>query len=155
MAGDKHKLQNLSEYKGGRVVVTADNSRLPISHIGKTIVTPRYNSNQVPLKDVYHVPGMKKNLLSVAQLTLSGHYVLFGPRDVKVYRDLKISETPIMEGQRLESVYVMSAESAYVDRTRKNETTDLWHMRLGHVSYSKLSVMVKKSMLKGLPQLDV
>jgi hypothetical protein len=155
MTGDKHKLQNLSEYKGGRVVVTADNSRLPIAHIGKTIVTPRYNSNQVPLQDVYHVPGMKKNLLSVAQLTLSGHYVLFGPQDVKVYRDLKISETPIMEGQRLESVYVMSAESAYVDKTRKNETTDLWHMRLGHVSYSKLSIMVKKSMLKGLPQLDV
>ncbi|KAE8729828.1 PLAC8 family protein [Hibiscus syriacus] len=52
------KLQNLSEYKGGRVVVTVDNLRLPITHIG-------------------------------------------------------------------------------------------------HVSYSKLSVMVKKSMLKGLPQLDV
>ena len=155
MTGDKQKLQNLSEYKGGRVVVTADNSRLPITHIGKTIVTPRYNSNQVPLQDVYHVPGMKKNLLSVAQLTSAGHYVLFGPQDVKVYRDLKISETPTMEGRRLESVYVMSAESAYVDRTRKNETADLWHMRLGHVSYSKLSVMVKKSMLKGLPQLDV
>ncbi|KAM1753555.1 hypothetical protein ACFX12_006125 [Malus domestica] len=60
-----------------------------------------------------------------------------------------------MEGRRLESVYVMSAESAYVDRTRKNETSDLWHLRLGHVSYSKLSVMVKKSMLKGFPQLDV
>ncbi|KAE8665560.1 PLAC8 family protein [Hibiscus syriacus] len=79
MTGDKQKLQNLSEYNGGRVVVTADNSRLPITHI----------------------------------------------------------------------------ESAYIDRTRKNKTSDLWHMRLGHVSYSKLSVMVKKSMLKGLPQLDV
>lgn len=87
MTGDKQKLQNLSEYKGSRVVVTADNSRLPIAHIGKTIVTPRYNSNQVLLQDV---PGMKKNLLSMAQLTSSGHYVLFGPRDVKVYRDLKI-----------------------------------------------------------------
>ncbi|KAE8705435.1 hypothetical protein F3Y22_tig00110429pilonHSYRG01243 [Hibiscus syriacus] len=155
MTGDKQKLQNLSEYNGGRVVVTADNSRLPITHIGKTIVTPRYNTNQVQLQDVYHVPGMKKNLLSVAQLTSSGHYVLFGPQDVKVYRDVKITETPTMEGRRLESIYVMSAESAYVDRTRKNETSDLWHMRLGHVSYSKLSVMVKKSMLKGLPQLDV
>ncbi|KAE8675430.1 putative RING/U-box superfamily protein [Hibiscus syriacus] len=132
MTGDKQKLQNLSEYNGGRVVVTADNSRLPITHI-----------------------GMKKNLLYVAQLTSSGHYVLFGSQDVKVYRDVKISETPTMEGRRLESIYVMSAESAYVDRTRKNETSDLWHMRLGHVSYSKLSVMVKKSMLKGLPQLDV
>ena len=65
MTGDKQKLQNMSEYKGGRVVVTADNSRLPIAHIGKTIVMPRYSSNQVPLQDVYHVPGMKKNLLSV------------------------------------------------------------------------------------------
>ena len=98
---------------------------------------------------------MKKNLLYMAQLTSSGHYVLFGPQDVKVYHNLKISETPTMEGRRLESVYVMSAESAYVDKTRKNETSDLWHMRLGHVNYSKLSEMVKKSMLKALPQLDV
>ena len=73
------------------MVVTADNSRLPIAHIGKAIVMPRYNTNQVPFQDVYHVPGMKKNLLSVAQLTSSGHYVLFGSQDVKVYRDLKIS----------------------------------------------------------------
>ncbi|KAH9650151.1 hypothetical protein KPL70_026252 [Citrus sinensis] len=155
MTGDRQKLQNYSEYKGNRVVVTADNSRLPIAHIGKAIVTPRYSPNQVPLQDVYHVPGMKKNLLSVAQLTSSGHYVLFGPQNVKVFRDLKISEKPTMEGRRLESVYVMSAKSAYVDKTRRNETADLWHMRLGHISYSKLSVMVKKSMLKGLPQLDV
>ncbi|XP_017188689.2 uncharacterized mitochondrial protein AtMg00300-like [Malus domestica] len=91
----------------------------------------------------------------MVQLTSSSHYVLFGPRDVKVYRDLKISEIPTMEGRRLESVYVMSAESAYVDRTRKNETSDLWHMQLGHVSYHKLNVMMKKSMFKGLPQLDV
>ncbi|KAE8676518.1 PLAC8 family protein [Hibiscus syriacus] len=147
--------KNLSEYNGDRVVVTADNSRLPITHIGKMIVTPRHNSNQVQLQDVYHIPGMKKNLLSVAQLTSSGHYVLFGPQDVKVYRDVKILKTLTMEGRRLESIYLMSAMSAYVDRTRKNETSDLWHMRLGHISYSKLSVMMKKSMLKGLSQLDV
>ena len=136
-------------------MVTANYSRLPIAHIGKTVIKPRYNTNHVPLQDVYHVPGMKKNLLSVPQLTSLGNYVLFGPRDVKVYRHLKILGTPTMEGRRLQSVYVMSAETAYVDKTRKNETTDLWHMRLGHVSYHKLNVMMKKSMLKGLPQLDV
>ncbi|KAG6470975.1 hypothetical protein ZIOFF_072064 [Zingiber officinale] len=117
MTGDKKKLQNLSQYKGARMVVTADNSRLPIAHVG--------------------------------------HYVLFGPENVKVYRNLKISETPIMEGQRLESLYVMSAESAYIDKTRKNETAVIWHMRLGHVNYSKLNMMMQKSMLKGLPQLDI
>lgn len=55
----------------------------------------------------------------------------------------------------MKSVYVMSAEFAYVDKTRKNEIADLWHMRLGHVSYHKLSMMMMKSMLKGLPNLDL
>ncbi|RVW23784.1 hypothetical protein CK203_097571 [Vitis vinifera] len=117
MTGDKEKLQDLSEYKGRHMVVTANNSKLPIAHIG--------------------------------------HFVLFGPQDMKVYRDLEIMEESVIKGRRLESVYVMFAETAYVDKTRKNETADLWHMRLSHVSYSKLTVMMKKSMLKGLPQLEV
>ncbi|KAH7854836.1 hypothetical protein Vadar_018221 [Vaccinium darrowii] len=155
MTGDKKKLSNLSAYKGDRVVVTANNSKLPITHIGKTVINPRFSPSEVKLQDVYHVPGMKKNLLSVSQLTSSGNYVVFGPKDVKVYQSLKPVGTPIMEGRRLESIYVMSAESAYVDKTRKNETADLWHARLGHVSYHKLKIMMKKAMLKDLPQLDV
>jgi hypothetical protein len=49
----------------------------------------------------------------------------------------------------------MTAESAYVDKTRKNETADLWHARLGHVSYQQWKVMMSKEMLKGLPQLEI
>ncbi|KAJ4723417.1 Retrovirus-related Pol polyprotein from transposon TNT 1-94 [Melia azedarach] len=119
------------------------------------LIQPRFSLSQVQLQDVYHVPGMKKNLLSVAQLTSSGNYVLFSPNNVKVYRNIKISGTPTMEGRRLESIYVMSAESAYVEKTRKNETADLWHARLVHVGYKKLKVMMRKTMLKGLPQLDI
>lgn len=109
MTGDKEKLQNVSEDKGNRVVVSVDNSKLPITRISTTVVSPQRSVNQMSLQNVYHVPGMKKNLLSVAQLTSTGHFVLFGPQDVKVYRNLKILEKPIMKGQRLESVYVMSA----------------------------------------------
>jgi hypothetical protein len=155
MTGDQNKLQDVKEYKGSRMVLTANNARLPIAQIGKTTIMPGNKSDMVSLHNVYHVPGMKKNLLSVSQLTSSGNYVLFGPQDVKVYRDLKISETPTMEGRRVESVYVLSAESAYVDKTRKNETADLWHARLGHAGYHKLKVIMEKSMLNGLPQLEV
>ncbi|XP_060216832.1 uncharacterized protein LOC132644263 [Lycium barbarum] len=102
-----------------------------------------------------HMTGMKKNLLSVALLTSSGHFVLFGPQDVKVYRDLDVIEEPMMKGQRLQSVYVLLAETAYVEKARRNETADLWHMRLSHISYSKLDVMMKQSMVKGLPHIEV
>ena len=105
------------------------------------------NAEQVPLEQVYHVPGVKKNLLSVAQLADSSNWVLFGPKDVKVYKKIVVIGTPTMEGQQLESVYVMSAESAYVYKTQKNETVDLWHARLGHVSNHKLKVMMNKSLV--------
>lgn len=155
MTGDKKKLMGTSEYQGEQVVVTANNSRLPITHIGSTIIVPHYSQRPVQLQNVYHVEGMSKNLLSVSQMTSTGNFVLFGPNDVKIYKDLKIIGRPIMEGKRVESVYVMSAETAYINKTRKNETADLWHARLGHVSYGKLKEIMKKSMVKGLPNLDV
>lgn len=81
--------------------------------------------------------------------------MLFGPDGVAIYRRVKVIGTPIMEGRRRQSVYVLSAESAYVDKTQKNETGDLWHARLGHVNYTKLREMMQKQVLKGLPQLNI
>ncbi|GMI80094.1 hypothetical protein HRI_001678700 [Hibiscus trionum] len=154
MTNDEKKLQDIDEYKGKRVVLTTNNSRLPISHIGNTTL-PRNDSQKLQLEKVYLVPGLKKNLLSVPQLTASGNYVLFGPEDVSIFQQVEVIGTPIVKGRRTESVYVLSAESAYVDKTRKNETADLWHERLGHVSYNKLKVMMKKQILRGLPQVDI
>ncbi|XP_015163582.1 uncharacterized protein [Solanum tuberosum] len=99
MTGDEKKLINMSEYKGSRVVVTANNSKMPITHIGKTVFMPHHSSRQVELQNVYHVQGMKKNLLYVSQLTNSGNYVLFGPNDVKVYQNLKVTSTLSWKGE--------------------------------------------------------
>ena len=117
MTGDIKKLEDLEKYKGRQVIVTANNSKLPINYIGKTKISPRFNSQPIKLDGVYHVPGMKKNLLSVSQLTAQGNYVVFGPQEVNVYRNLITSGTPVMKGHKLESIYVMSAESAYIDKT--------------------------------------
>ena len=155
MTGDIKKLDGLQEYKGNQVIVTANNSKLPISYVGRTILSPHIGPKEFQLQGVYHVPGMKKNLLSVSQLTAQGNYVVFGPQEVKVYRNLKESGTPIMEGRKMESIYAMSAQSPYVDKTRRNDTADLWHARLGHVSYHKLKMMVERSMVKGLPGVEV
>ena len=136
-------------------MVTADNSRFPITHVGKAVISPHCGDSQVHLQSVYYVLGMKKNLLSVSQLTKSGRYIVFGPKDVKIYDKLKIIGEPMLKGRHLESIHAMSAESAYVDKTCKNDIVDFRRACLGHVSYHRLRVMMKKSMLKGLPQLEV
>ena len=80
---------------------------------------------------------------------------MFGLEDVKVYHNLKFMGESIMQGRKLESIYVVSTESTYVDKARKNETADLWHARLGHMSYNKLKIMMEKSILKELSLLEV
>jgi hypothetical protein len=50
-------------------------------------------------------------------LTEERKYVLFGPEGVSIYRKVKAIGTPILEGKRRQLVYVLSAESAYVDKT--------------------------------------
>ncbi|CAL1391007.1 unnamed protein product [Linum trigynum] len=72
----------------------------------------------------------------------------------KVYRNLQPTLDKITQGRKLESVYVMSAEVAYANTTR-SMMTSLWHARFGHIGYQKFRVMMKKSMLKGLPHLDI
>ena len=67
-------------------MVTANNSQLPITHIGDTVITSCSSQQQMQLEDVYRVSGMKKNLLSVSDLTDYGNYVVFSPKDVKVYQ---------------------------------------------------------------------
>ena len=57
MAGDKEKLTNM-EYKGGREVVIVNNSRLSITHIGKTVFALRFSPYQIHMENVYHVPGV-------------------------------------------------------------------------------------------------
>ena len=75
MTSDREKLQRITEYKGGRVIVTANNSRLLIARVGKITIVPRYSPNKVLLQDIYHISSMKKNLLPIAQLTSSSHYI--------------------------------------------------------------------------------
>lgn len=155
MTGEKKRLQDPVKYEGSRVVVIADNSKLPIAHIGDVVFSPEDIKKELMLPGVYHVPGMKKNLLFVTQLASAGHYVVFGPNDVKVYDKFETKSIPVLNGHRSESIYVMSAETAYVEKTKKNQTSLLWHMRLSHVSYDKLDLMMKKKLVAGLPQLEV
>ena len=93
MTDNKEKLQNLTMYKESREVVTTDDTKLSITHIGKVVVSPNSNVDMMLLQNVYNVQGMKKNLLSVAQLTSTGHFILFGPQNVSIYQDLEIKKS--------------------------------------------------------------
>ncbi|GKV15085.1 hypothetical protein SLEP1_g25886 [Rubroshorea leprosula] len=147
-----------AEIEANQVALLASNrSRVDYSKnwIIDSGATSHMTGDEDKVKNVFHVSRMIKNLLSMSQLIALGNYVVFRPKDVKVYQQLKIEGTPIMKGEKWDFVYVMFAETAYVGKTSKNDTFDLWHARLGHISYLRLQVMMNKSMMKGLPKLEL
>lgn len=109
MTRDLAELENMQDYDGECVMVASNNPWLPVVYISKAMIVPSFSQHQVKLFSVFHKPGMMKNLLSVSQLASSGNYVVFGPNDVKVYRNLKVTSILIIVEQSIESIYVMSA----------------------------------------------
>ncbi|KAF7839276.1 putative mitochondrial protein [Senna tora] len=135
------------------VIVTADNSTHPVVKEG--VVTIDVNDQaSLKLHDVYHVPGLSKNLVSVPQITDFGKYVLFGPSDVKILDNVKeISANVLFSGKKKGSLFVMTAGEAYVKKTSQTDNAAIWHARLGHVGYQLLQQITSKGLVDGIPSL--
>ncbi|KAL7153023.1 hypothetical protein ABFS83_04G137000 [Erythranthe nasuta] len=70
--GNDWLLSDIHPRHGRRIIVTADNSLHPVVKEGNFDVQSDNFTSNVSLKDVYHVPGLKKNLASVSQLADPG-----------------------------------------------------------------------------------
>lgn len=49
MTCDKEMLHDMTEYNGGCVVAIANNSQLPITDVGSTVLAPQFNPQKVAL----------------------------------------------------------------------------------------------------------
>ena len=89
--------------------MTANISMHPVTKEGDL------NDGSVLLKDGYHVPGLKKNLASISQITDSGRCVLFYPKDVQILSNVKhVAADILFCGKRKESLDVLSASDEYI-----------------------------------------
>lgn len=96
--------------------MTADNSMHSVMKEGKfNVKAENLNGEGLTLQDVYQVPGLKKNLASVSQITDSGEFVLCGPDKVWILKNLRCIDADILFiGRKKNSLYVLSASEAYV-----------------------------------------
>ncbi|KAL0433336.1 UNVERIFIED_CONTAM: hypothetical protein Slati_2667900 [Sesamum latifolium] len=106
VTGNDSLFSELHQHNGEGVIVTADNSTYPVAKEGVVEISSN-NMKPVKLNDVFHVPGLKRNLVSVSQITSSGKHVLFGPNDVKILDNLdSIAVDIVFTGERREGLYL-------------------------------------------------
>jgi hypothetical protein len=106
------------------------------------------------ITDVYYLPGLSNNLLSIGQLQQKGLTIVFKNNRCQLFHDEKgLILTTEMTANRM---YIITA-SVIIPKclqVSKVEEAKLWHQRYAHLSFKGLKVLNKKQMVKGLPVLN-
>ncbi|KAH9696084.1 hypothetical protein KPL71_023037 [Citrus sinensis] len=98
------------------------------------------------LKEVRFVPALKKNLISVGALEAKGYKVTIKNSIMKFTHRAMV----ILQGVRRHNLYYLkggTTDEANVAETH-SDTTELWHVRLGHIRKKSLQTLMRHELLK-------
>jgi hypothetical protein len=143
MTGDKESFIDLEEKDLRMHIEMGDDGRYSAIGIG-TITFQRESGKPFQLKNVMHVPGLKKNLVSVVMLEDRVYDVVFSSG--KAYLGHKATGQVKNIGIRVKNLYMMEVYccNSMIGKEEKVVSQDegeLWHMRLGHLHHGALKIM--------------
>ncbi|KAA3479712.1 retrovirus-related Pol polyprotein from transposon TNT 1-94 [Gossypium australe] len=152
MTSDKSHLIELTPKNGGEVTF-GDNFKWLIEGIGSIGI----NSFTL-IKNVLYVNGLKHNLLSISKLCDKGFKVIFESNGCKVV-DI-VNNMIIFVRHRVGNIFMVhldSISSSYICFMANNKNVCwLWHKRrLGHVSMSFISKLIKNELVVGMPNFPI
>jgi len=107
------------------------------------------------LTDVYYVPNLTNNLLSIGQLQEKNLTIMIKNNVCKIYHYKRrlIMETQ-MTMNRMFQVYIKKKPtSKNCLKVEEEDIGSLWHRTFGHLNNKSIHIMAKKGMVKGLPSL--
>ena len=151
MTGDKYLFIDLDEKDLGVHIEMGDDGRYSASGIG-TISFERESGKPFVLKEVMHVPGLKKNLISVAMLGDKGYDVVFS--EGKAFLCSKATGETRRIGVRVKNLYQLQVDGCATMAGKAEgavswDDGELWHQRLGHLHHGALKILQQIS--TGLP----
>ncbi|KAI5352997.1 hypothetical protein L3X38_005889 [Prunus dulcis] len=123
--------------------------------IGKGSLMVETKMGRKYIKEVLLVSGLKENLLSVGQMMEHGYFLIFGDNKAEVYDDSSLSNLVArvdMKGNR--SFPLKLQTDLHIALTASiNQSTLLWHRRMGHLNMQSLKLLQNEDMVFGLPEI--
>ncbi|GJV88661.1 retrovirus-related pol polyprotein from transposon TNT 1-94 [Tanacetum coccineum] len=137
-------LHHSSPYPANAKVMFGNGKTLPITHTGSTTV-----SHDIPLRNVLVIPKLNKKLLSVSKLTTDHPVDVLFSQPFFYIHDRKTKRV-LARGHCEHGLYVLKDEpTAFIATAKviKPASYELWHARLGHVSFDVISTLNKLGVL--------
>jgi len=156
MTGCRGALAGLDESIRGAVRF-GDGSTVEIHGIGAVTLAGKNNEYRV-LSEVYYIPSLKCNIISLGQLEENGHRVELAYGVLKVY-DRKPAaydkQAVLIRAERKNRLYVMNVKlsSPVCLLTKMDDEAWLWHARYGHLNFRALQELGAKGIVEGMPRI--
>ncbi|XP_059075013.1 uncharacterized protein LOC131875027 [Cryptomeria japonica] len=178
MTGNLEMFSSLDESVKSDATLGNDNKDSVMGKSSVNILTKMGEKKYI--SDVYFVPGLKHNLMSIGQLIQKGYRIYFKNKEctildkfpsnqliakvqmtsnrilpLRIKPDLKVefSQENNTMNPRVHEGKVAAVPQVVYQVEIKDENW-LWHLRFGHLNFGNLNLLHKKKMVMGLPLIE-
>lgn len=152
MTGRKKYFKAIDESITGKVRF-GDDSRIDIKGKGSVLFITQDGSKKL-LANVYYIPDLKSNILSLGQATEAGCEVKMKEGDLTLIdKEGNLVVKAKRSANRLYKVLMDVVDDKCLQATTVSDSA-MWHARLGHIGASSLKTMIRDQLVLGL-QLNV
>lgn len=153
MTGNRSYFKSINESITGKVRF-GDDSRIDIKGKGSILFCSKDGVNKI-LADVYYIPGLRSNIISLGQATESGcdvrmkdDYLTLKDKDGRLITKARRSRN------RLYKVLINEVDPLCLHAETLSESAR-WHARLGHIGRDSMAKMIKNELVLGIPKIDI
>ncbi|PKU78070.1 Retrovirus-related Pol polyprotein from transposon TNT 1-94 [Dendrobium catenatum] len=149
MCGKRSMFVELDETVGGNVSF-GDDSKIEVKGKGNILIRLK-NGNHQFISNVYFVPNMRSNILSLGQLLEKGYDIHLKNNYLFLKDNIGtlIAKVP-MSRNRMFLLNIQNDVAKCLKACYK-DVSWLWHLRFGHLNFGGLELLSKKEMVRGLP----
>nr|GEZ73289.1 zinc finger, CCHC-type [Tanacetum cinerariifolium] len=152
MTGVKSHFKDIDESVSRRVRF-GDGSYVQIKGRGFVLLGCK-NQEQKIVSDVYYIPNLKRNILSLGQLTKIGCKVIMDGNKLTLYDKNKWLLMKVERSKnRLYSIK-LQIEAPICLLANVDNQAWLWHARLGHLNFDDINKMTRKNLVEGIPRIN-
>lgn len=153
MTGDKRYFRLVDDSITGKVKF-GDDSRIDIKGKGSIEFIDR-NGEARTMTEVYYIPDLRSNIISLGQATESGCDIRLREDYLTMHdRDGKLLVKASRAKNRLYKVRMGLKEDLCLQTAAMGDSSR-WHARLGHVNFETIRSMISRELVEGIPQLAI